>query len=100
MKKLILAAMIAVGSATLVAAPLVAAHAGEGNGPSFPGMQSPDFGVTTTVGPNGGRSHVTTTEDHSNDAYANQTPTPPASYGAVAQRQRAATSLETQSPND
>ena len=65
MKNLILAAMIALGSI----APLAAAHAGEGNGPSFPGLQVPNIGIAT--GPYG-QHRVVAVEEHSADVYASQ----------------------------
>jgi hypothetical protein len=60
MKPIILACLL-----TMAAAPLVAAHA-EGNGPAFPGLQTPDVAITTTAGL--GQSRDVTTLEHSSVA--------------------------------
>ena len=61
MKPIILACLL-----ILAAAPLVGAHAeGEGNGPAFPGLQTPDVAITTTT--NGGRPHDVTTLEHASN---------------------------------
>ena len=67
MKPAILALALSFAAASLVA-PMVAHAQGEGNGPSFPGLQDPNFGVTTPVGPVG-RSSVTETVNHSASDY-------------------------------
>ncbi len=93
MKHLIIAAMIALGSA----APLVAAHAGEGNGPSFPGLQIPNVGIAT--GPYGQRQ-VVSTEEHTSDLYANQVSQSPfPQYGTPAQNRRTLAMIEAATPN-
>lgn len=62
-------------AALLVAAPM-AAYAGEGNGPDFPGLQIPNVGVTTYN--NGSRSVVSDNFEHSARDQAN----PPVSFPA------------------
>ena len=68
MKPAILALALSFAAAPLVA-PVVAHAQGEGNGPSFPGLQNPDFGVTTPTGP-AGRAGVTESINHSASDYA------------------------------
>ncbi len=96
MKRFILAAMIA-ATATMGSATLMAAHAeGEGNGPSFPGLQSPNIGVATN---SQGRHQVVSTEDHSADVYASQVQSPFPQYGTPAQNRRTLAMLSALTPN-
>ena len=89
MKTFILAALIALGSA-----PLAVAHAeGEGNGPSFPGLQVPNVSVTTSSGPFGQRT-VTTTEEHTSNVTADAT-----TQTAIAQRNHTWAMLRAAEPN-
>ncbi len=93
MKNLILAAMIALGSI----APLAAAHAGEGNGPSFPGLQVPNIGIAT--GPYG-QHRVVAVEEHSADVYASQVSQSPfPQYGTPAQNRRTLAMIQAATPN-
>ncbi len=91
MKPVILALALSFAAAPLVA-PVVAHAQGEGNGPSFPGLQDPNFGVTTQTAP-GGRSTTTETMNHSaNDYYmgSNQANPPARSHLSKVQLARRA----------
>ncbi len=58
-------AMILAGLLLLGAAPLAVANA-EGNGPSFPGLQVPNVGVTTSYN---GQGRIVVQEEHSSQPY-------------------------------
>ncbi len=97
MKRFMLAAMIS-AIATLGSASLMAAHAegGEGNGPSFPGLQSPNIGIATNFN---GEHRVVSTEEHTADVYASQVKSPFPQYGTAAQNRRALAMLQSLTPN-
>ncbi len=90
MKPILLAFALA-----LAAAPMAVAHA-EGNGPAFPGLQNPNIGFGTAVGPNG-TSGVTVRENSAAGEYAigrgswNTAPKAPAGLTPAQAAQRAHT---------